>query len=533
MAKLVVHPRTFARNHDKFRRTVEEVKKLGFNPSKQLFLIALQALTQISKSRWESKSNAFRQWGWTDEDIVSAFEKYPKYMNFSEHKITAAMNFYVNTMGCKSSYIANFRALFSYSLQRRLIPRGSVVQALLSKGLIEKFNTWIGLGTMFYSFLCKTQIYIKGGTWVSPISQYLNFLQNYAVIPVAVRYVSRIASNEHSFTVSYLVNSCGFSPESALSVSKKIHFDTPKKPDSVLSFFKNHGFSLTLIRDLIKRKPKVLLFNPEQNLLPKFQFFYSKSISSSKLARILSSNPHVLESDLDKRIIPSFNFFKELCRCDDDKVFLAYKNFSSTLIRNLQPVFAPNLGILREIGVPESYIMAKLVVHPRIFAENHEKFRRTAEEVKNSGFNPSKQFFLVALQALLQISKSTWERKSNAFRKWGWTDEDIVSAFEKYPRCMIFSEQKITASLNFYVNTMGWKSSYIATYPILLSYSLERRIIPRCSVLLALLSKGLIEKFSVHTVMISTENDFLRKFVIPYEDPYLLKLYEEKRGLSY
>ncbi|XWS08071.1 hypothetical protein CRYUN_Cryun41cG0046800 [Craigia yunnanensis] len=175
------------------------------------------------------------------------------------------------------------------------------------------------------------------------------------------------------------------------------------------------------------------------------------------------------------------------------------KEGRSVLTRNLQSVFAPNLAILRENGVPESIIKTKLVVHPRIFAENREKFRRTVEEVKKLGFNPLKQLFLIALQALIQISKSTWERKSNVFKQWGWTDEDIVSAFEKYPRCMILSEHKITATMNFYVNTMGWKSSYIANCPVLLSYGLERKIIPR--------------------------------FVTPYGDPYLLKLYEEKQGL--
>ncbi|XWS75250.1 hypothetical protein CRYUN_Cryun01aG0069700 [Craigia yunnanensis] len=367
---------------------------------------------------------------------------------------------------------------------------------------------------MFYSF-CKRQIYIRGGTRISPASQCLSFLQNHAIIPLALRYVSRIASNEHSFTVSYLINSCGFSPESALSVSKTIHFENPEKPDSVISFFKSHGFSQTQVRNIIKKRPKLLLSVPEKTLLPKFRFFYSKRISRSELVRILSSNPHVFEYDLDNRIIPSFNFFKELTHCDDNKVFLAYKNFSSVLTRNLQSVFAPNLAILLENGVPESIIMNKLVVHPRIFAENHDKFRRTAEEVKKLGFNPLKQRSLIALQALIQISKSTWERKYNVFKQWGWTDEEIVSAFEKYPRCMIFSEHKITATMNFYVNTMGWKSSYIANCPALLSYSLERRIIPRCSVLQALLSKGLIEKFSVYAMLMYTEKDFLQRDLYP------------------
>ena len=69
-------------------------------------------------------------------------------------------------------------------------------------------------------------------------------------------------------------------------------------------------------------------------------------------------------------------------------------------------------------------------------------------------------------------------------------------------------------------------------YPVLLGYSLERRIIPRCSVLQALLSKGLIEKTFVPHSLLCAEEVFLQKFVTPYEDPELLKVYEEKLSLS-
>ncbi|KAE8691591.1 hypothetical protein F3Y22_tig00110889pilonHSYRG00162 [Hibiscus syriacus] len=384
---------------------------------------------------------------------------------------------------------------------------------------------------MFYYF-CKTLISIRGGiTRISPAPLYLSFIQNCAVSSLSVRFISKIPSNERPFTVSYLINSCGFSPESALSVSKRIHFESSERPDSVICFFKNHGFSQSQIRNLIRRRPRLLLANPDKTFVPKFQFFRSKTISSSELNMILSSNPHALECDLDNRIVPGFNFFKDLTQCSDYKVFLAYKNCSSILTRNLF-IMARNISFLREKGVPESMLVNKLIVHPRIFAVNPEKFRTTAEGVEKLGFDPLKQYFLIALQALIQISKSTWERKFNVFKQWGWSDEDVISAFEKYPRCMIFSEHKITANMDFFVNTMGWKSSRIADHPVVLSYSLEKRIIPRCLVLKALLSRGLIEEYSFCTLLVNTEKQFLRRFVTPFQDPFLLKLYVEKQAIS-
>ncbi|PPS20233.1 hypothetical protein GOBAR_AA00359 [Gossypium barbadense] len=371
------------------------------------------------------------------------------------------------------------------------------------------------LKPMIYSIF-KNQVFIRNGSWIPPTcAKNASFLR--IISALVVRYESGIAESRHWFKTSYLINTIGLSPQSAVSVSKKLHFETSKQPDT--------------IRNIIQRWPESLLCNPEKTLLPKLQFFYSRRISRFQLLRILAVNPSVFRTSLDNSIIPNFNSFKEFTRCDDDQVFLAYKNDSSILTRKFQSVFAPNLAILKESGVPESTIIVELVLHPRIFSVKPDKFRGIVEEVKKLGFDPSKRSFLTAVQAFLQLSKSTWERKIDLLKQWGWSNEEVVSAFEKYPKTMMFSEQKISAIMSLFVDTMGWKSSYIAKRPVLLAYNLERRIIPRCLVLQALLSKGLIQKFSLNLLVESTEKKFLQRFVIPYKDPYLLKLYEQKLGL--
>lgn len=384
--------------------------------------------------------------------------------------------------------------------------------------------------SMIFSIF-KSQVFIRNGSFIRPTCA-KNVSFSRAIALLLVRYESGIAENEQPFKISYLINTIGLSPQSALSVSKKLHFETSQQPDTVISFFNNHGFSRTQIRDIVQKWPASLLCNPEKTLLPKLQFFYSKRISGSQLLRILSSNPDAFRRSLDNCVIPNFNSFKEFTRCGDDQVFLAYKNYSDVLSRNFQAIVAPNIAILKEYGVPESNIMVELVVHPRAYAVNPDKFSITVEQVKKMGFNPSKRRFLTALQAFLQISKSTWEKKFDLLNQWGWSNEVVLSAFEKYPRFMMFSEKKITTIMSFFVHTMGWKSLDIANRPVILSYSLERRIIPRCSVLQALLSKGLIKKFSVCLVLEYTEKAFLQRFITPYEDPYILKLYEQKLGLS-
>ncbi|XP_059632706.1 transcription termination factor MTERF6, chloroplastic/mitochondrial-like [Cornus florida] len=337
------------------------------------------------------------------------------------------------------------------------------------------------------------------------------------------------STNQRSFTVDYLINSCRFSPETAISTSKKINFKTLDQPDSVLNFFKNHGFSITQISTLIRKRPELLLSDPSKTLLPKFDFFYSTGISSTDLANIVSTCPTLLIRSLENYIIPSFTLFINLFN-SNDKFIAAVKRFPRIVERYCSAITFSNIEILRQHGVPDSNIVFLLTSHNWSLSLKPDRLSAVVEDVKKMGFNPSKVQFVIAVQALKSMSKTTWKRKIEVYENWGWSEEETMLAFTKYPWCMIISEEKIMAVLNFYVNTMGWESSLIAHRPQLMSFSLGKRIIPRCSVLQVLLSKGLIKKpVCALTLLRSGESLFLNKYVTCYEEaPQLLKLYQEK-----
>ena len=59
-------------------------------------------------------------------------------MCLSEERITKAMDFLVNRMGWPSEHISRNPIVLLFSLEKRTIPRCSVFQILLSKGLVKK-----------------------------------------------------------------------------------------------------------------------------------------------------------------------------------------------------------------------------------------------------------------------------------------------------------------------------------------------------------------------------------------------------------
>ena len=350
-----------------------------------------------------------------------------------------------------------------------------------------------------------------------------------ALLLSSFRYISS-TSNQHSFTVSYLINTCGFFPEVALSASKIVNFETPHKADSVIGFFKNHGFSQSQILNIIRKHPAVLLSDSQNTLLPKLEFFQSRGFTTSDIATVLSRNPRILERSLKNQIIPSFVFFKNLLGTNENTI-TAIKRYSAILIVKLDTFVVPNVNLLRENGVPESNICALIKKTPIAIMTDSIRFKEIVEEVKEMGFNPLRLSFIQAIFAMRGINKSTWERKVSAYKRWGLSEEEILVAFGRSPHCIMASEDKIMRVMEFFINKMGLEPSLIVKCPGLLTYSLEKRLIPRASVIQVLQSEGLVKKdFYLPTVFGCAEDLFLQKFVMPYEKQAseLLQLYRRK-----
>ena len=133
-------PRALKTNPKLFKEIVEEVKELGFDPLKLQFFLVVHIKIRTSKSTWAKKEGIYRKWGWTDYDIDAAFRVHPWCVTISDDKVEAVMDFLVNRMGYKSADIARCPVVLSMSLGKRIIPRGSVIQVLLSKGLVNKLR---------------------------------------------------------------------------------------------------------------------------------------------------------------------------------------------------------------------------------------------------------------------------------------------------------------------------------------------------------------------------------------------------------
>ncbi|RZC79447.1 hypothetical protein C5167_003664 [Papaver somniferum] len=254
-----------------------------------------------------------------------------------------------------------------------------------------------------------------------------------------------------------------------------------------------------------------LVGKTKTKLIPKLDYFISKDISKLEVAKFISSNPFILSRSLEKYVIPIFDSIKNILGTDRD--VLKFFQRLRTRRADMSGELMPNIQLLKDENVPPSELSKFLINSASCLTTSTDRFKAS---------------FLTGIRALTLMSKSTWETKVNASRKWGWSDDQIQDAFLKHPMCMLHSAETITRKMDYLVNKMGYSSSDIAKSPSSLYSSLKNRIIPRCSVYQFLVSKGLIIKNEISsTLLIWSEECFLKKLVFKYEveAPEILNVY--------
>lgn len=305
-------------------------------------------------------------------------------------------------------------------------------------------------------------------------------------------------------------------------------------PHSVMRFLRNIGFSDSQISKLVTKLPVLLSYDPEETLMPKIEFFNSIGITGPDLVRILSRTPKICLRGITRRFVPCYDFVKSVV-LSDDKAVAALKRAPLMLMCDVQTTVAPNVAMLRRYGVSQSAVSYCLTACPTLLMLSSCKFEKHVRELLVIGFDPKKIAFVHAMRVFCGIRKSTRERKMAVFKKFGWSDDEILSALKLHPMCLTLSPKKIMEGLDFLMNKMGWPRKAIARVPLILCYSLDKRLIPRCSVVQVLRSKGFLQEEDCYlsSVLIPPEKVFLERFVSKYEEqvPQLLNFYKQEIGL--
>ncbi|XP_076947966.1 uncharacterized protein LOC143620063 [Bidens hawaiensis] len=179
-------------------------------------------------------------------------------------------------------------------------------------------------------------------------------------------------------------------------------------------------------------------------------------------------------------------------------------------------LYTANVMLLRSYGFSDEQIRKFVHRNAMHFAQPTSWITRKMNWVEGRlGILRDSNVFFRCFNSIASNSVASMERKMEVYKGFGFTDTELSVLFKNQPHCFALAEDTIRDKLSFFMDEIGYTSSYLATCPSLFSLSLEKRVKPRNEVLKILKERMLLGGKSLITLVNYPElrfQDYLRGF---------------------
>lgn len=318
-----------------------------------------------------------------------------------------------------------------------------------------------------------------------------------------------------NFITQYLIDSCGFSPEKAAKHSRPIaYLSSPHRPDSVRHFFKHLGFTDAQLRSLITGYPTILACDVGGTLKPNFDKLRSLGFPDTDLRRVIAANPRALIMESAVSVI---DFWAALLQNEKRLVAVLRRN-RGLVNHDIDRVILPKIALLKEHGLSEAEIGMIAVRGQRFITRSIESMEEVLRRAKELGFASESPMFGLAVSSLSSIGSVRLKEKMEFFEGYGWSQEEFLLAMKKAPFFIHLNEVNVREKMEFLVGRVGYEKSCIVSNPLLLMFSLEKRLKPRYCVMELLKLNGLDGKWTFSSMVRLPEKRFVDQVLLCYKE---------------
>ncbi|XP_078150611.1 uncharacterized protein LOC144545933 [Carex rostrata] len=322
------------------------------------------------------------------------------------------------------------------------------------------------------------------------------------------------ASPASNFAVEYLINTCGLPSDRAIAKSRYLpHLKSPEKPDAVLQFLRQAGITEPQIRAAALRDPQFLCLSVEKCLKPRMAELQEIGFSPSHISLLFSIYPRSFQST---KLQQQIQFWMPIVGSVDKLLHLCKRNFF-LLTANLETSVISNLSFLQQqCSLTVRQIVRLINSAPRLITSSHESLLSNVRRAEELGVPRSSGNFVNALIVVSCLKESTIDARLLYWRSLGFSPEELNSIICKTPQLLGCSENVIGCKMEFLIKEAVCDKLRVVQNPVLLTYCLEKRLMPRILVRKLLESKQFPVK-EVASCMVLNEVKFVEKFVLPYE----------------
>jgi mTERF domain-containing protein len=311
-------------------------------------------------------------------------------------------------------------------------------------------------------------------------------------------------------------------PPTAFAVTVKSHITfpnfcthttpstTPPGQGVVTEFLINKcGLTPEEIAKTFRHNSKVLLAKSSKNLEEVLELLKGCGLTTpSQIRRVVLYNHWFLFLRAERNIQPKLSLLR---------TFMKEEDISALILRNArlfggrEDKLKSAISLLQRLGV-EGHVLSQLVAkQPRLLTTSEERVLEAFKLAEDLGFKKESKMFAVTLNKIWGVRKETIDRRRQCLSSSGFSEKQIS---ELAPWVLGYTEETLKKKVEFVVKTAGFSLDDVVKYPVMLGYSLEKRMIPRYRVTEALKSMQVLEteKTFLHILKLP-ERLFLERYV--------------------
>ncbi|KAL1216889.1 Transcription termination factor MTERF5 [Cardamine amara subsp. amara] len=182
------------------------------------------------------------------------------------------------------------------------------------------------------------------------------------------------------------------------------------------------------------------------------------------------------------------------------------------------------INVYKRLGFAVGDIWAMFKRCPMFLNNSEKKICQTFETLKKCGLLEDEVLSVFKkFPQCIAVSEKKIANSIELFIDLGFSRDELAIFAKRFPQCFVLSAETVKKKTEFVVKKMNWPLKAVVSTPAVLGYSLEKRTIPRCNVIKALMSKGLIKRKlpPMSTVLVCTDEAFLNRYVRNHDDKEL------------
>ncbi|RWV90822.1 hypothetical protein GW17_00046951 [Ensete ventricosum] len=245
--------------------------------------------------------------------------------------------------------------------------------------------------------------------------------------------------------------------------------------------------------------------------------------SDTEIVQLVSSSPGLLYfRDIQARI----NFWRSLLG-SNERLIKACRRQTYLLTSSLSQKIEPNISILRECGISKQCIAELVLREPSLICRTNKYIKESIKHVEDLGVSRDCKTFPHVLLLVMTTSKSKFDATFATLMSFGWSQPDCIAALRRYPTIWCLSEKNLRDKMTFLMEEAGCEPTYISCRPVLLTYSLEKRLRPRYEVVNFLeQNKLLYKEHNLLSVVMLSEEKFGKKFLFLLREEKFIAQYD-------